>query len=207
MKNRQTYVNGVLKNKLKIRDYNELHLIIRDTIDKNIEKFMLENDFELSTNYIRNIHYELYKSIYFFAGYFRNINITKKEPFLLGYELGFTDYKQIEKELFIFPQSYELQGDKMIKQIVEKVSVLWKTHPFRAGNTITCIVFVCKYVEKTYGYNIYEEIKKDYTRFYVALILVSIENNDVELFLFLKEIIDNYEKKLMNLRVPLLFFN
>lgn len=169
MRNKEVYFNGVLKNKLGVQDYDSLHLIIRDTIDDNLEKVMSENNFDLSINYIRSIHYQLFKSIYYFAGSFRNVNIIKKEPFLLGYELEFTDYTKIKQELAVFPQDYKEQQHNIIKQIVEKLVLLWKTHPFRAGNTITCVVFVCKYVENTFGYNIYPEIKKDYIKFYVAL--------------------------------------
>lgn len=189
-----------LKNKLNITDYQELHFAIREILDIKIPIVMSLDNFEPTINCLKQLHILLFDSIYDFAGQFREVNITKTEPFLFGYEIEFIDHQEISNILSTFPHTYANTKDKTIKEIVENLTFLWKTHPFRAGNTITCLIFTCKHVEKVFGYNIYDEIKKDYVKFYVALVLSNIDNNDKELHQFFKNIIETNENKIYKVK-------
>lgn len=98
-----------------------------------------------------NIHKYLFGDIYEWAGAFRKENLYKSERVLSGGSAEYADYHEIEKRLEASLQEYEeLDWIKTVKKgevVSEFLLALWSIHPFREGNTRTCITFLWHYLK------------------------------------------------------------
>ncbi len=143
--------NGVLKNKLGIMDSSEL-------VAKENHYFLLELNrlkqnkyFELSSEYVQNLHYILFNRIYKWAGQYRKENIMRRESILDGKSIRYNNYLNIGQDIddllretrMVIPK---LNDDERLKLITEVVMNLWLIHPFRNGNTRFVIAFIQQYL-------------------------------------------------------------
>lgn len=101
--------------------------------------------------HLTNIHKYLFGEIYEWAGTFRNANFYKSERVLSGASAEYADYRDIEKRLETLLQKNEKVDWSSIAPAGEIVSdfllELWSIHPFREGNTRTCITFLWHYLK------------------------------------------------------------
>lgn len=96
-----------------------------------------------------------YTGIYFlynWAGLFRDENLYKSERVLGGGSAEYADYKDIEAKLNTFFDKYgEIDWNKEDKAlpsiVVDFLVELWSIHPFREGNTRTCVTFLWHYLQ------------------------------------------------------------
>lgn len=98
------------------------------------------------------IHRYLFLDLYNWAGLFRDENLYKSERVLGGGSAEYADYKDIEAKLNTFFEKYakidwnkEEQDLPLI--VVEFLVELWSIHPFREGNTRTCVTFLWHYLQ------------------------------------------------------------
>lgn len=99
MKDPYTQENGTLKNKLGIKEYNELNDAEKDIgfvklIDIG-ETFKQKYD----ADYIRSIHKHIFEDIFDWAGEFRTVPVYKQEVVIPGLSLEYSRPENIEKDL------------------------------------------------------------------------------------------------------------
>lgn len=154
-----------------------------DFVSTRIVQLLLEDNFELSIEYIKYIHQYLFKDIYEFAGKFRKVNISKSEKILNYDSVAYGDYKLLEKSL-----DYDITIEKtkdykqmnmsdLINNITKFSSNIWQVHPFREGNTRTVAMFIIKYLEFL-EYNIDKTLFKDNSLYYRSALVRSNYFND-----------------------------
>lgn len=138
--------NGVLKNRLNIKDTEALNLFEADVTKVLIRKVIIEEPVpnQFDANYLKLLHHTLFSKIYDWAGEFRTIGIAKGSTFFL-------DPKQIESELDklfleLSKQKKNFINDKeqFSQYVGEMLIKLNHIHPFREGNGRTQRLFVSK---------------------------------------------------------------
>lgn len=141
------YEDGTLKNKLNIRDYQELRkaeadigflkLINVDSVKAN----------GLDDELLRKIHYHIFENIYDWAGEYRTVPVYKTELVIPGISLRYADVGNISKELRkkmieLNMINWNLDDiDQLAYTFARNIAVMWKIHPFRDGNTRTFLSF------------------------------------------------------------------
>ncbi len=98
-----------------------------------------------------NIHKYLFGDIYEWAGTFRKENLYKSERVLSGGSAEYADYHEIEYRLKKLLLEYaDIDWTKTTKKgdnVSDFLLALWNIHPFREGNTRTCITFLWHYLK------------------------------------------------------------
>ena len=98
--------------------------------------------------HMANIHKYLFGDIYEWAGTFRKENLYKSERVLSGGSAEYADYHEIETCLKKLLQQYaDLDWAKKGDVVSDFLLELWSIHPFREGNTRTCITFLWHYLK------------------------------------------------------------
>lgn len=169
----------VLKNKLDIKDANELDAIERDiTAAKLMDVDDIKGDFDFQR--CKNIHEHIFGDIYDWAGKERTIPVQKSERVLNGLSVEYTQPGKIEKEAekciskMNSTDWKSLSLDQRANQYAKDVAALWQIHPFREGNTRTTMTFACQFAD-AHGFPMDRQLLSEhagYTR--NALVMASI---------------------------------
>ena len=154
MKDPYTYGNGVLKNKLNIKSYEELNqaeadigfakLINIDAVD--VEYF--------DEKLIRKIHKHIFSDIFDWAGEYRTVPLIKEELVLPMYSIPYSEPSKIAKDLkdkIRHLNSYAWQNmpiERLSIIFARELALLWRVHPFRDGNTRTFLSFAYLYAKE-----------------------------------------------------------
>jgi len=154
MKDKHSYENGVLINKLNIKDEEEL-----SKVEADISFIKLLNIDSINVDYfneslIQNIHKHIFEDIYPWAGEYRTVPIIKEELVLPAYSIPYSEPKNISKELneklvqlnSISWQNYNTK--EIANSFARKLALLWRVHPFRDGNTRTMLSFAYLYARE-----------------------------------------------------------
>lgn len=142
------YENCILKNKLGILDKERLKQAESDIVITRIAEVFSNIHFEPTSNYFKELHKFLFKDVYDFAGNYRSIHIEKNERVLQGLSVDYTEPEKIDAEVekvfeIIRTTDFRsLDSDEKVYYITDVLVSLWKAHPFREGNTRTCLVFL-----------------------------------------------------------------
>lgn len=146
--------SDVLINKYNIQDKE---LLEKFEIQKVLVKLLGLNtkptriDFTYDVDHFINIHRYLFGDIYEWAGTFRKENLYKSERVLSGGSAEYADYHEIDKNLDLLLREYNkvdwIKNKKNGQLISEFLLELWSIHPFREGNTRTCITFLWHYLK------------------------------------------------------------
>lgn len=142
-----------------------------DLVSTRIVQLLEEDNFELSVDYIKNIHKYLFKDVYEFAGEFRKVDFSKHERILNNDSVAYGDHKLLEQSL-----DYDITLEKnknynemnivdVINNITDFSSRIWQIHPFREGNTITTALFIEKYLVSL-GYDVDNTMFKEKSVYY-----------------------------------------
>lgn len=173
------YLERNLKDK-KIEEEYEC-----DLVSTRIVQLLNMDNFELSIDYIKNIHEYLFKDIYEFAGNFREVNFSKPEIILNKDSVAYSNYIQIKDSL-----EYDIALEKnknykdmnivdLINNIVKFTSSIWQIHPFREGNTRTTAVFIEMYLISL-GFNVDNSMFKEKSIYFRnALVRSNYFNNEL----------------------------
>lgn len=146
---------GTLKNKLGIKDYEELRKAESDisfvkllTVDRDVECSKFDLD------YIKNIHKYILDDIYDWAGEFRTVPMVKPEDILGGDTVRYAYPKEIEpkakeclNELNRVNWNAKSLDDKAMN-FTKLIAELWQVHPFRDGNTRTIVTYAFRFAEE-----------------------------------------------------------
>ncbi|MBO6145882.1 MAG: Fic family protein [Bacilli bacterium] len=146
-----TNENGVLKNKLGIKKYEELNKAEADIgFIKLISIDSVELD-KFDENLIKRIHKHIFEDIFDWAGEYRTVPIVKEELVLPGYSIPYSDYKDISKDLTTKLNELNsipwqnLSTKEIASKFARKMALIWRVHPFRDGNTRTMLSFAYLY--------------------------------------------------------------
>lgn len=146
---------GTLKNKLGIKDYEELRKAESDisfvkllTVDRDVDCSKFDLD------YIKNIHKYILDDIYDWAGEFRTVPMVKPEDILGGDTVRYVYPKEIEpkakeclNELNRVNWNAKSLDDKAMN-FTKLIAELWQVHPFRDGNTRTIVTYAFRFAEE-----------------------------------------------------------
>ncbi|MBQ6498005.1 MAG: Fic family protein [Bacilli bacterium] len=148
------YENGVLKNKLNIRDYEKLN-----QAEADIGFLKLINIDSIKIDYfdeetIKRLHHHIFEDIFEWAGKYRVIPLYKEELVLPMCSINYSEYRNISKDLkeclndlnSIAWQNLEVSETAFL--FARKLALLWKVHPFRDGNTRTILSFAYLYAKE-----------------------------------------------------------
>ena len=119
-------------------------------------------DFE----HLCRIHKFIFQDIFHWAGQPRIINIEKAEVALGGISVEYSDVSSITTHAATVCEkmnntSWEsLCTDEKAELFSKYIAELWKTHPFREGNTRAVITFGCDFAEHN-GFRLNRELFKD----------------------------------------------
>ena len=148
------YENGVLKNKLGIKSYEELNRAEADIgFIKLVNVDSVDVDY-FDENLLKRIHKHIFGEIFDWAGEFRTVPIIKEELVLPRYTIPYSQHKKIDKDLkekLRQLNSYAWQNmDTYRISIIfaREMALLWKVHPFRDGNTRTMLAFSYLYAKE-----------------------------------------------------------
>lgn len=145
--------SDVLVNKYDIRDKAllekfEIQKVFVKLLGLDVRPTRIAYTYD--TEHLIAIHKYLFGDIYEWAGTFRKENLYKNERVLSGGSAEYADYHDIEKKLEETLRDY---SSVKWKEIVDSSNVvadflldLWSIHPFREGNTRTCITFLWHYL-------------------------------------------------------------
>lgn len=143
----------VLINKYDIK---EKDLLEKFEIQKVIIKIMSLDitpqrvAYTYDVEHLVKIHQYLFGDIYDWAGKFRQENLYKEERVLSGGSAEYADYLEIEERLETLLHRYDhvswKHEEELYLVITDFLLDLWSIHPFREGNTRSCITFIWHYL-------------------------------------------------------------
>lgn len=157
----KTYDNGVLVNKLDIRDNERLKQAEYDIVTIRIHEVIRGGYYEASEEYLKELHKYLFSDVYSFAGIYRNRMIYKEEKILAGDSVKYSHPDEISfrvralLEVINETEFESLNTSEKVDYITEVLTTLWQIHPFREGNTRTSLLYM-RQLLKSYGYTFNE---------------------------------------------------
>ncbi len=102
------------------------------------------------TIHLTNTHKYLFGDLFEWAGTFRDENLYKSERVLSGGSAEYADYHHISgklERLFHKYKTFDWTERNHFSHVVSDFLLeLWSIHPFREGNTRTCITFLWHYL-------------------------------------------------------------
>lgn len=146
--------SDVLINKYNIRDKEllekfEIQKVFAKLLGLDVKPTRINYTYD--TEHLVNIHKYLFGDIYEWAGTFRKENLYKSERVLSGGSAEYADYHEIEARLDKLLQRYAnvdwMRTSKKGEVVSDFLLALWSIHPFREGNTRTCITFLWHYLK------------------------------------------------------------
>ena len=146
--------SDILINKYNIRDKEmlekfEIQKVFAKLLGLDVKPTRISYTYDVE--HLVNIHKYLFGDIYEWAGTFRNENLYKSERVLSGGSAEYADYHEIEQRLEKLLEEYANIDWKKTSTKGDVVSdfllALWSIHPFREGNTRTCITFLWHYLK------------------------------------------------------------
>lgn len=160
----------ILKNLANIKDHDLLSRAEADITNLSMLAVYNQSYKVFDTKTLQDIHSNIFGQIYDWAGEFRTIQIAKYEDVLGGDTVRYTSPKQIKKELdAVMKEVKKLKrtdsNDKDIVFRLERIiATIWQIHPFREGNTRTCIVFAVL-LAKHLGFEVNHELFKTHSAY------------------------------------------
>lgn len=153
----------VLRNKLGIKDGKTLDLVEAEQSRANMMMLYEQGFHDFSPEGLCEIHRRLFEDIYEWAGRYRLINIEKRERLLAGRSVWYSNDEDIPRDLEaafaeINRQKWEeYSREEFVHALAHSFPSLWKTHPFREGNTRTVVMMMTFFVEH-FGYYMDQEL-------------------------------------------------
>ena len=160
----------ILKNLANIKDHDLLSRAEADITNLSMLAVYNYSYKTFDTKTLQDIHSNIFGQIYDWAGEFRTIQIAKYEDVLGGDTVRYTFPKQIKRETdTVMKEVKKLKrtdsNDKDIVFRLERIiATIWQIHPFREGNTRTCIVFAVL-LAKYLGFEVNHELFKAHSAY------------------------------------------
>lgn len=160
----------ILKNLANIKDHDLLGKAEADITNLSMLAIYNRKYDKFDTKTLQDIHQTIFGQIYDWAGEFRTIQIAKYEDVLGGDTVRYTFPKNIKKELdAVMKEIKKLKitennhGD-IVFRLERIIATIWQIHPFREGNTRTCIIFVVL-LAKYLGFDVHHELFKTHSAY------------------------------------------
>lgn len=156
MRDPYLYSNSeVLKNLANIHDMDKLKEMEADYCSYRLSEIVMD-DSEHRYDFVDlcNMHHYIFQDIYEWAGQTRKLNIYKEEPVLGGISIDYSDWMAIAKDVEdVLTEMRKKSWDNMLLHeaaihFADSMAKLWRTHPFREGNTRTIVTFCCQYADE-----------------------------------------------------------
>lgn len=147
-----------LKNKLGITD--EKKLLFEESLIAFDKSVVLEAETPqcFDVEYYKYIHRFLFEDIYYWAGNYRTVNLSKGTtrfaPYVEIDELMTACFERLKKEKYFSDQSH----DCFAENIADLYCVLNNIHPFREGNGRTERIFISKLIHYNGYYFKFSEV-------------------------------------------------
>lgn len=160
----------ILKNLANIKDHDLLSRAEADITNLSMLAVYNQSYKVFDTKTLQDIHSNIFGQIYDWAGELRTIQIVKYEDVLGRDTVRYTFPKQIKKELdAVMKEVKKLKrtdsNDKDIVFRLERIiATIWQIHPFREGNTRTCIIFAVL-LAKHLGFEVNHELFKTHSAY------------------------------------------
>ncbi|MBD5524256.1 MAG: hypothetical protein HDR04_07535 [Lachnospiraceae bacterium] len=161
----------ILKNRLGIMDDRRLREAEADYVSLNLAELARDDTVRIfDFNTLCQMHYRIFRDIFEWAGKPRIINIEKAENALNGISIEYSDVFDIERDAQSVLKDMNLYGwkqasfEETVRNFSGFMANLWKTHPFREGNTRTIVTFCALFIEAQ-GIYIDSELFKDNARY------------------------------------------
>ncbi|NLT49468.1 MAG: cell filamentation protein Fic, partial [Ignavibacteria bacterium] len=161
---------SVLRNKLDIKD--ETKIFLQETLGfANAEEHFLNSltkRTRFTSKYICNIHKMALGEIYYFAGRYRTVDLSKAGHNFFPHPYIATAMQYLEKEYLInLPVNYSSK-EKLIEDIAVTHVEFIHIHPFREGNGRTARIFA-NLISVRAGYDKlnFENFRRDYYQRYI----------------------------------------
>ena len=160
----------VLKNRANIKDSELLRKAEADVTNIAMTAIYERRYDKFDTETLCDIHRAVFGQIYEWAGEFRTIQIVKREDVLGGDTVRYAKPENIKKELAAATKEIKkLKRDggndrDVVFRMVRIIAAIWQTHPFREGNTRTCIVFAVL-LAKRLGFEVDHELFKEHSSY------------------------------------------
>ncbi|MBD5476276.1 MAG: hypothetical protein HDR17_09935 [Lachnospiraceae bacterium] len=161
----------ILKNRLGIMDDRRLREAEADYVSLNLAELARDDTVRIfDFNTLCQMHYRIFRDIFEWAGKPRIINIEKAENALNGISIEYSDVFDIERDAQSVLKDMNLYGwkqasfEETVRNFSGFMANLWKTHPFREGNTRTIVTFCALFIEAQ-GIYIESELFKDNARY------------------------------------------
>lgn len=158
----------ILKNLLGIMDDKKLQEAESDYVTLRLSEIAederLVGVFDFSA--LCRLHYCIFQDIYEWAGKPRIMNIEKIETVLNGISVEYSDVFDIERDAGAALKKMnsfrwkDASFEETTGKFSDYMAELWKSHPFREGNTRTIVTFCAMFIEEQ-GVYIDSELFKD----------------------------------------------
>lgn len=143
----------VLRNRYNIQDKELLEKLEIQKVTAKLLGLDIKPDRIKCTgdiNHLVNIHKYLFGDLYEWAGDFRKENLYKSERVLSGGSAEYADYQEIDSKLEMLLDKFKGyvwgKAENIESVVTDFLLELWSIHPFREGNTRTCITFLWHYL-------------------------------------------------------------
>ncbi len=117
-----------------------------------------------------SLHYRIFQDIYEWAGKPRILNIEKREQALGGISVEYSDVFDIERDAGAALKKMgsfrweDVPLEEAAQKFSDYMAELWKSHPFREGNTRTVVTFCTMFIEER-GIYIDSTLFKDHAEY------------------------------------------
>nr|WP_289064041.1 Fic family protein [uncultured Anaerostipes sp.] len=145
--------SDVLINKYQIHDRQlleklEIQKVAIKLLGLDVHPQRIEATLDIA--HLTSVHKYLFGGLYDWASTFRDENLYKSERVLSGGSAEYTDYHDIERKLNTLFHKFKTfnwrEADSLEIVVSDFLLELWSIHPFREGNTRTCITFLWHYL-------------------------------------------------------------
>jgi cell filamentation protein len=144
--------SNVLKNKFNITNADELAELERQITNSLVSEFKDSKSKVLDFGYLKDIHKNLFSSIYSWAGKIRTVDIAKGTLFCRTFAIE-AEADRIFSELHNDNFLLSCSDEQMSKRLSYYLSEINALHPFREGNGRTQRLFI-KTVANRAGYEL-----------------------------------------------------
>ena len=145
----------VLRNRYGIKDAAQLQIVERIQTRTRLRE--LENhDVKVpgSLKGLQAMHQYIFQDVYHWAGHVRKVDLFKPEPVLSGASVTYSEPKQIRQDAQAAFRTLNgrdwsaMNLGERAQTLSKDLAEVWRTHPFREGNTRAVVAFAGVYGDK-----------------------------------------------------------
>lgn len=138
----------VLRNRFGIKDAAQLGEVERVRTVVRLEE-LRSHDVKVSTSLsgLQAVHRHIFQDMYHWAGHVRKVNLHKPEPVLSGASVNYSEHGQVRQEAHAAFRTLTMRDwsamnlGERAQTLSKDLAEVWRTHPFREGNTRTVVAF------------------------------------------------------------------